>query len=117
MKKTLWRTFLLVFVAAGSFGGLRQLNRGHQSPVPHGVGIGNGRIESIQVDIAAKYGGRIKEILAKEGDLVSEGQVVARMDTDELNAELARDKAKSAESQEAANEVQAEIARRESELK
>ena len=58
-----------------------------------------GRFESIQVDIAAKYGGRIKEILANEGDLVDQGQVLVRMDTGEQEAELANNKANVAANQ------------------
>ena len=69
------------------------------------------------MDVAAKYGGRIKEILAREGDLVEEGQVLVKMDTSELEAELEKDKAKLAESQEAAAEVKTEITKDESQLK
>jgi HlyD family secretion protein len=67
--------------------------------------------------VAAKYAGRISRIFAREGDLVKTGQVLARMDTEELEAELAKDKAKVAEAEEAENQVKAEIAQRESELK
>ena len=87
------------------------------SALPTGIVSGNGRIESVQVDVAAKYGGRIKEILAREGDLVEEGQVLVKMDTDELEAELAKDKAKLAESEQAAAEVKTEITKDESQLK
>ena len=73
--------------------------------LPEGIVSGNGRIESIQVDVAAKYGGRIKEILASEGDLVAEGQVLARMDTVELEADLAKGKAKVAEAEADASEA------------
>ncbi|MGP0064540.1 MAG: HlyD family secretion protein [Isosphaeraceae bacterium] len=87
------------------------------SALPTGIVSGNGRIESVQVDVAAKYGGRIKEILAREGDLVEEGQVLVKMDTDELQAELEKDKAKLAESEQAAAEVKTEITKDESQLK
>jgi HlyD family secretion protein len=117
MKKILWRILLVGIAGAASFAGWRQWKLANKSPVPEGIVFGNGRIESIRVDIAAKYGGRIKEVLAQEGDLVTEGQVVARMVTDELQAELAKDKSKLAESREAAHEVETEITRRESELK
>jgi HlyD family secretion protein len=49
---------------------------------------GNGRIESTEVDIATKSAGRVREVLVKEGDFVESGQVVARMDTQTLEAEL-----------------------------
>src|ERR1700677_4382178 len=105
MKKLLWRILLVGLVGGASFVAWRQWKLANKSPVPEGIVFGNGRIESIRVDIAAKYGGRIKEVLAQEGDLVTEGQVVARMVTDELQAELAKDKSKLAESREAAHEV------------
>jgi HlyD family secretion protein len=89
----------------------------HQSPLPEGIVSGNGRIESVQVDVAAKYGGRIKEVLAREGDLVEPGQVIARMDTSEQDAELAKDKAMLAQNKQAASEVVTEITKRESEAK
>lgn len=47
----------------------------------------NGRIEAVEIDIASKTPGRIKDILVNEGDFVSAGQVLARMDTDVLDAQ------------------------------
>jgi HlyD family secretion protein len=87
------------------------------SGLPEGIAAGNGRVESVQVDVAAKYGGRIKEILAQEGDLVEPGKVLARMDTDELEAELAKGKAEVAQAEEDASEATAAIAQRTAELK
>jgi len=49
---------------------------------------GNGRIEAVEIDIAAKTPGRIRDILVREGDFVTTGQVVAHMDTDVLEAQL-----------------------------
>ena len=56
--------------------------------LPPGFAGVNGRLEAKQVDIATKYPGRIKEVLADEGDTVDEGQVVATMDTEPLEAQL-----------------------------
>ncbi len=53
-----------------------------------GFASGNGRIEAEEVDIATKLPGRVSEILAEEGDLVEAGQVLARMDTKSLEAQL-----------------------------
>ncbi len=58
--------------------------------VPAGFASGNGRIEATEVDIAARLPGRIREILVKEADFVEAGQVLARMDTQALEAELAQ---------------------------
>ena len=48
---------------------------------------GNGRIEATEIDIATKTAGRIKDILVDEGDFVSKGQILARMDTQQLEAQ------------------------------
>ncbi len=53
-----------------------------------GLVSGNGRIEAVEIDIAAKTPGRVKEILVREGDFVTAGQVVAHMDTEVLEAQL-----------------------------
>ena len=53
----------------------------------------NGRLEAEQVEIATKYPGRIAVVLAKEGDTVQAGAVLARMDTAELEAQLQSAKA------------------------
>ena len=55
--------------------------------------FGNGRLEADEINIDTKYAARIGEILADEGDLVKAGQVVARMDTRDLQASLKRSQA------------------------
>src|SRR5262245_33636906 len=67
--------------------------------LPAGFAAGNGRLEANEVYIAAKYPGRIAEVLFNEGDMVEAGQVVARMDTTPLEAELAQAEAQIAEAQ------------------
>ena len=47
---------------------------------------GNGRIEATEIDVASKYAGRVSEIMVREGDFVTAGQVVARMQIDTLVA-------------------------------
>jgi HlyD family secretion protein len=56
--------------------------------LPAGIAAGNGRLEATQIYVASKYPGRIADILSNEGDTVEAGQVVARMDTSALNAQL-----------------------------
>jgi len=116
MKKVFWALVLMGLVGVGSAAAWRWWKLSQVSALPTGIVSGNGRIESIQVDVAAKYGGRIREILAREGDLVEEGQVLVKMDTDELQAELEKDKSKLAESEQAAAEVKTEITKDESQL-
>lgn len=53
-----------------------------------GIVSGNGRLEATEIDIATKFYGRIAEILVDEGDSVDADQVLAKMDTETLNAQL-----------------------------
>ncbi len=66
--------------------------RAAQSALPRGIASGNGRIEAKLVDITPKEALRVKEFLVDEGDLVRPGQVVVRMDTVTLDAQLAEAK-------------------------
>ncbi len=56
--------------------------------LPAGFASGNGRIEAVEIDIATKAPGRLGDILVDEGDFVTAGQVLARMDTAQLEAQL-----------------------------
>ncbi|MCE9564315.1 MAG: HlyD family efflux transporter periplasmic adaptor subunit [Planctomycetes bacterium] len=56
--------------------------------LPDGFAGSNGRIEAVEIDIAAKTPGRLKEVLVDEGDFVAVGQILARMDTEVLAAQL-----------------------------
>lgn len=49
----------------------------------------NGRIEATDIDIASKYPGRVVDIFVREGDFVHKGQLLAQMQIDVLNAQLA----------------------------
>jgi HlyD family secretion protein len=84
--------------------------------LPDGFAMGNGRIEAEQIDIATRTPGRIAQIAVGEGDLVEAGQVLAVMDTRELEAQLARSMADVARAESQVEEVRALIAQREAEL-
>lgn len=83
----------------------------------NGIVHANGRLEATQVNISTKEPGRVLEISVKEGDMVNEGQIVALMDIETLNAELAKTKADLAESEASVAVVKSTITKRESELK
>ncbi len=55
---------------------------------PEYIASGNGRIEATEYDVATKIPGRLSKVLAAEGDTVKAGQVLAVMNTDDLNAQL-----------------------------
>jgi HlyD family secretion protein len=84
--------------------------------LPPGFAGANGRLEAKQVDIATKYQGRIKEVLADEGDKVDAGQIVAKMDTEPLEAQLRSDEAKIKEAQDNRRTALAEVAAKQAEL-
>jgi len=74
---------LLVLLAAIAF---YAWQRSRNDALPEGIARANGRIEAVEIDISAKSAGRVKEILAEEGDFVKAGDVLARMDTAQLQA-------------------------------
>lgn len=69
--------------------------------LPDGFASGNGRLEANELYVATKYPGRIREVLVNEGDTVEAGQIVARMDTEALEAQLRQAEAQIREAQDA----------------
>ncbi|WP_026304122.1 HlyD family secretion protein [Kaistia granuli] len=61
--------------------------RSRSDALPKSIASANGRIAAVEIDISAKSPGRVKEILADEGDFVRAGDVLARMDTAQLQAQ------------------------------
>lgn len=76
---------------------------------------GNGRIEAVEIDVAAKTPGRISDILVNEGDFVTAGQVVAIMDTDVLEAQRRQAEAQLRQAQNAVLTAKSQVAQRQSE--
>lgn len=56
--------------------------------MPEGITKTNGRIEATQVDVAAKYPGRLVDITVEEGSEVKAGEVVGRISSPEYEAQL-----------------------------
>ena len=81
--------------------------------LPPGFASGNGRIEATQYDIAAKHAGRIAEVLVREGDMVREDQLLARIDTKDYEADLRRADAELAQAREDLRRAIATITQRE----
>jgi multidrug efflux pump subunit AcrA (membrane-fusion protein) len=69
--------------------------------LPEGFASGNGRIEAVEIDIATKTPGRLKDIVVGEGDFVTAGQLLAQDDLDVVPRDGAR--AKAAQRREAAS--------------
>jgi len=82
----------------------------HRLPeLPEGIAYGNGRIEADPIDISTKFAGRILELRADEGDMVSAGQVVAVMDTRDLLASLKKSQSQVERAQKAISEAHANV--------
>lgn len=71
-------------------------------PVPPGIAYGNGRLEADPIDIATKFAGRVAELRVDEGDTVHAGQILALMDTRDLEKALAKAEADVVQQQRAA---------------
>jgi HlyD family secretion protein len=86
-----WIVVAIVLVVGGALG--YKYWKSRQLVLPAGIVSGNGRVEAKLVDASAKEPLRVKQILVDEGDLVRPGQVLVRLDTVTLEAELARNEA------------------------
>ncbi|MBU2711934.1 HlyD family secretion protein [Zooshikella harenae] len=60
----------------------------YYASAPTHFAMGNGRLEANDVHIASKLPGRIERVTVKEGDKVVENQLVVKMDTKTLEAQL-----------------------------
>jgi len=99
----------LAVLAAGAWWQLRPAGLGE------GFASGNGRIEATEVDVATKLAGRVASIEVDEGDFVEPGQILARMDTQALEAQLQQARAQVRQAQNAEHTALAQVALRESE--
>lgn len=113
-KKGVMPLLILAIVAAG---GVLVWQSYQQPELPAGFASGNGRIEATEYDIATKRAGRVTEVLVREGDMVDAGQVLAKIDTRDLEAELREAEAKLREAREGKNYAAAIVSQRESELR
>jgi HlyD family secretion protein len=66
----------------------------HRLPgLPAGIAAGNGRLEADEIDIDAKFAGKIAALKVDEGYVVEAAQTVALMDSQDLEASLAKSQA------------------------
>jgi len=112
-----WKSFLFILIAVTlAGGGYFAWLKFKPSELPFGIVKSNGRLEAERVDIATKFPGRVKDVLVREGDNVTEGQVLARIDTTELEAQLQEAEAAVTESEQQLDQAIALLAQRKSEL-
>jgi len=83
--------------------------------LPPGFASSNGRIEATEVDVDTKLAGKIIDILVDEADFVTANQVVAHMDTANLEAQLREAQAKHREAKSGVESAKSTVAQRQSE--
>ena len=87
-----------------------------RNDLPEHLTVGNGRLEATEIDVATKLAGRLAGVLAREGDIVEQGAVVARLDTATLEAQQRQAAAELKRAQRDSEYARAIVAQRESEL-
>ena len=109
-----WYILGVIVLLAAGLSTFLWLRRG--TDATEGIASGNGRIEAVEVDITTKYSGRLVAILAKEGDMVEAGQVMANMDVQDLKAQVRQAEAEVRQSRQKHNLAAAVVEQRKSEL-
>jgi HlyD family secretion protein len=92
------------------------INRLRGRDMPEGIVKSNGRLEATEVDVAAKYPGRLTKLTVNEGDEVTAGQAVATISSPETEAQLRAAQATVLKAKRALAEAVALIAQRKSDL-
>ena len=112
-----WRRLVIALVVLGvAGGGSYYWFKTSNLALPIGIVSGNGRVEADEIDIATKFAGRVAELLVDEGSSVTAGQVVARMDTRDLQASLEKAQAQVRQAQRALDEAHANVTQQQAQL-
>src|SRR5664279_1379412 len=115
-RKRWLRVALVIAVVVGGAGAGFYWWEHSQSLMPPGIAWSNGRIDANEIEIDTKFAGRIAETLADEGDMVKAGQIVARMDTQDLAVSLKKAEAQVQLAQRAIDEATANVAQQTSQV-
>jgi len=112
-----WIRIIIVLVAltAAGSGGI-YLWRQSQTHLPPSIVYGNGRLESDEIDIDTKYPGRVATLLVDEGDIVESGEILALMDTRDLEASLKKAEALVRQTEQALDEAKATVEQQKSQV-
>ncbi|MCE5200801.1 MAG: HlyD family efflux transporter periplasmic adaptor subunit [Armatimonadota bacterium] len=87
MRKLLTRKNIIIIMLVLAIGITTYLLV-RKTPLPEGLVQVNGRIEGDVVVISSKYSGKIAQLLAREGDSVTRGQMVVSLDDPETRDRL-----------------------------
>ncbi len=113
LKNKLLPAVVLVVAVAAAWWAWSNYNR---EDMGEGFISGNGRLEATEVDVAARLAGRVLDVLVREGDFVTAGQPVARMQVDSLEAQRAEAQASRDQAQQAAAAAEAQVRLRQADV-
>jgi len=99
----------VLVVLLGAAGGGYYAWKAAHPPLPAGISVGNGRIEADEIDIDTKFAGRVSELLVDIGDMVTPGQIMARMDTRDIEQSLSKSEAQARQAQRSIDEAEANL--------
>lgn len=113
-----WKQWLAAtaLAAAVGVGGYIYWQNLTGSALPEGITHTNGRIEAERIDVASKMPGRVAEVMVTEGQWLKADDPVARMDTEELDAQLRQAEATVVQAEQQERQANALLHRRLSEL-
>ncbi len=86
-KRKPW-PLLLLLLAAAALGAVLLRSLRSRAAAPPGELFGNGVVEATEVDVSARVPGRVVELPLDEGDAVTKGALVARLESEELAAQV-----------------------------
>jgi HlyD family secretion protein len=110
-----WMILVVVLLATAGAGAL-WWQSSIKAALPNGISSSNGRIEAERIEIATKFAGRIADVTVAEGDWVKAGQLIATMETSELDAQLHQAQATVLQAQQQKLQSEALLNQRQSEL-
>jgi len=84
-SRSVVRAIIVAVVALGLFAAWQYTR---PPGVPDGFATSNGRIEAVEIHIAAKTAGRVEDIFVSDGAFVKAGDTLAKIDTASLEAQL-----------------------------
>lgn len=116
MKKTSGKLIVLLALVVVAGGGYAAWIKLKPAELPAGFAKSNGRLEAERIDIATKFPGRVKEVLVAEGDTVTAGQLLAKIDLAEIEAQLLEAEAAVRQSEQQLDQAIALLAQRKSEM-
>lgn len=111
-KVTLAGLAVAALVAAGAGGWWWT----HLDRLPPSIAVANGRIEVERWDVATKLPGRVAEVRVKEGDAVTAGTILAKMDVADLLAQRAAARANVSRAVQGIAKAKADVASAEANL-